>query len=175
AECRGDLLDRQAQIEVQKKCPAVSQRELLQGAFEVEVFDLRLPRGRTADGLSKKRQPEPRRAPHIATLVGYDREEPGTYRIPGLSWSSLRQARVNASWVASSASLRSPSMERASLSPGSIKGRTRASNAASSPAIARNRSGSSTVRLIAYATPNETPAGPRKLHQGSKLGGRSVA
>src|SRR6266568_6107263 len=76
----GDLFYRQAQVEVQKERASVSQRELLHGAFEVKMFDLRLPRGGTDHNLSKRCQPEPWRTPHIAALVGHDREEPRAYR-----------------------------------------------------------------------------------------------
>jgi hypothetical protein len=67
---------------VQKERSAVSQRELLHGAFEVEVFDLWLPRGRTADHLDERCQPEPRRAPHIPALVSHNCEEPWADRHP---------------------------------------------------------------------------------------------
>src|SRR3989442_137447 len=96
----------------------------------------------------------------LATIAKYH----GRTGIPGRSWCSLRQARVSASCVASSASRRSPSIERASRKPGSTRGLRSDSNAASSPATARKRSGSSAGRLNADATPNKTPARGGQVH-----------
>jgi len=68
---------------MQKERAAVSLRELLHGAFQIEAFNLRRRRRRAADHLHERRQAEPGRAPHIATLVRDDREELGAYRHPG--------------------------------------------------------------------------------------------
>ena len=67
---------------MQKQRAAVGQRELLHRAFEIDVLNLRLSRRRAADHLNERGQAEPRRAPHISTLVGDDREEPRPHRHP---------------------------------------------------------------------------------------------
>src|SRR5205823_13550843 len=50
--------------------------------FRVEVLAHRLAPRRTADPLNERRPPKPWRAPHVATLVCHDREEPWAYRHP---------------------------------------------------------------------------------------------
>src|SRR2546430_11224088 len=55
AERGGDLLYRQAQVEVHKERAAVRPRELLHGAFEVEVFDLRFRRRPMGDDVKDRK------------------------------------------------------------------------------------------------------------------------